>query len=161
MNTSYDQFHLVNSYGVFGSIGKERYEVIVEGSNDGINWKEYEFPCKPGDVNEMPCIRSPYHYRITWQIWFAAMGDYTQSPWMVHLIYKLLKGDNKVLGLLSHNPFETMPPKYIRVERYRYRFKGLWEKGWYNRDRAGVYLPVFSLESEPLLKYVIEKGWGL
>lgn len=161
MNTSYDQFHLVNSYGVFGSIGKERYEVIVEGSNDGINWKEYEFPCKPGNPDKMPCIVSPYHYRITWQIWFAAMGDYSQSPWMVHLVYKLLKGDKEALDLLSYNPFKVMPPKYIRVERYRYRFKGPWEKGWYSREKVGEYLPTFTLESKNLIKYVIEKGWPL
>jgi hypothetical protein len=161
MNTSYDQFQLVNSYGVFGSVGRERYEVIISGSNDGINWKEYEIPCKPGDVNKMPCIISPYHYRITWQIWFAAMGDYSQSPWLIHLIYKLLKGDKDALGLLSNDPFGGVPPKYIKVDKYRYRFSKGYENGWYQREKVDVYLPVLSLESKTLLQYVKQQGWPL
>ena len=30
MNTSYDPFHLVNSYGAFGSVGKERFECVIK-----------------------------------------------------------------------------------------------------------------------------------
>jgi hypothetical protein len=161
MNTSYDQFHLVNSYGVFGSVGKERYEVIISGSNDGINWKEYEIPCKPGDVNKIPCIISPYHYRITWQIWFAAMGDYSYSPWLVHLVYKLLKGEKEALGLLSYDPFGGKPPKYIKVDKYLYRFSKPLEKGWYVREKVGDFLPILSLESKTLLEYVRKMGWPL
>ena len=32
MNASFNPFHLVNTYGAFGSVGRERYEVIVEGT---------------------------------------------------------------------------------------------------------------------------------
>src|SRR5262249_30535628 len=34
MNYSFDPLHLVNTYGAFGSITKERYEVIVEGTDE-------------------------------------------------------------------------------------------------------------------------------
>ncbi len=43
-------------------------------------WEEYQFKCKPGDVNRRPCIAAPYHYRIDWQIWFAAMQRYEHNP---------------------------------------------------------------------------------
>ncbi|TDJ06570.1 MAG: lipase maturation factor family protein, partial [Deltaproteobacteria bacterium] len=104
MNTSYDQFHFVNSYGVFGSVTKKRHELIIMGTRDveitpQTKWLEYEIPCKPGDPLIMPCIRSPYHYRLTWQIWFAAMGRQENSPWMAHLVYKLLIGEPSTLSL--------------------------------------------------------------
>ncbi len=78
MNTSFEPFRLVNTYGAFGSITKNRNEVIFKGTsstdlNDPkIEWKEYEFFCKPGNVNKRPCLISPYHYRLDWLMWFAA-----------------------------------------------------------------------------------------
>ncbi len=147
MNTSYDQFHLVNSYGVFGSVTKNRYELIIEGSNDGVKWKEYEIPCKPGKPEKIPCLISPYHYRITWQIWFAAMGEYRDSPWMVNLVYKLLRGEKDVLNLLSYNPFQEAPPKFIRVEKYLYKLKKPFESGWYFREKVSDFIPPVTLQS--------------
>lgn len=35
MNSSFDRFHLVNTYGAFGSVGKTRDEVIISGSYTG------------------------------------------------------------------------------------------------------------------------------
>ncbi len=80
MNTSFDPLHLVNTYGAFGSVGQERNEIIFEGSDDAVitpesQWKAYEFKCKPGDPFRRPCVISPYHYRLDWQIWFAAMSE--------------------------------------------------------------------------------------
>src|SRR6185503_8451913 len=74
MNATFDQFALVNTYGAFGSVGRERFEVILSGTRDGVlgeqtEWLEYELPCKPGDVTRRPCVISPYHYRLDWQIW--------------------------------------------------------------------------------------------
>src|SRR5205085_10839739 len=48
MNTSFDPFELVNTYGAFGSIGRERYEIVLEGTrdpepSDAATWTEYEF----------------------------------------------------------------------------------------------------------------------
>ena len=35
MNASFNPFHLVNTYGAFGTVGRTRYEVVVEGAADG------------------------------------------------------------------------------------------------------------------------------
>ena len=56
MNASYNPFHLVGTYGAFGSVSQKRYEVVVEGTTDMIvtpstQWKEYEFKGKPNDVD--------------------------------------------------------------------------------------------------------------
>jgi hypothetical protein len=78
MNTSFEPFRLVNTYGAFGSITKERHEVIFKGtksenlSDPNIKWLEYEFKCKPGNVKRRPCFITPFHYRLDWLMWFAA-----------------------------------------------------------------------------------------
>ena len=73
MNRSYDPLHLVNTYGAFRYIGKKRYEIIIQGTNDlpanpHTRWKEYQFHGKSGDVNRRPAVISPYHYWLDWQI---------------------------------------------------------------------------------------------
>ena len=127
MNTSFDPLHLVNTYGAFGSVGQERNEIIFEGSDDAVitpesQWKAYEFKCKPGDPFRRPCVISPYHYRLDWQIWFAAMSGPDQYPWTLHLVWKLLHNDSGALSLLANNPFPNSPPRHIRAELYRYQF---------------------------------------
>jgi len=37
MNSSFDPLDLVNTYGAFGCVGKERYEIIIEGTDDSLN----------------------------------------------------------------------------------------------------------------------------
>ena len=36
MNTSFDRFDLVNTYGAFGSVGRERWNVVFEGTDDAV-----------------------------------------------------------------------------------------------------------------------------
>jgi hypothetical protein len=77
MNSSFDRFNLVNTYGAFGSVGKIRDEVIISGCNQTTieqckqnnAWLEYEFSCKPGNIHQAPCFSAPYHRRLTWQLW--------------------------------------------------------------------------------------------
>src|SRR5207248_4878640 len=69
MNTSFDRLSLVNTYGAFGAVGKERDEIIFEGTRDAVitgdtQWKEYEFKAKPGDPNRRPPFIAPYQPRI-------------------------------------------------------------------------------------------------
>ena len=80
MNASFEPLHLVNTYGAFGSVGRTRDEVIVEGTADPTpsecaDWRAYEFKGKPGDPMRMPPQIAPYHFRLDWQMWFAAMSQ--------------------------------------------------------------------------------------
>ena len=164
MNTSFDPLHLVNTYGAFGSVGKVRPEVILQGTEDEVvtastEWKDYEFNCKPGDPSRRPCVVAPYHHRLDWQIWFAAMSDYRTQPWLVHLVYKLLHGDQPVAGLLARNPFPDQPPGYIRAELYAYEFTELEEEGWWKRRRVGEYLPAVASDNPSLIRVVESFGW--
>jgi hypothetical protein len=164
MNTSFDPLRLVNTYGAFGSVGRERDEVVLEGTDDDpdspdARWREYEFPCKPGDPARRPCVVTPWHWRLDWQMWFAAMSDSTHEPWLVHLAYKLLRGDRAVIGLLANDPFPDHPPRYVRAELYRYEFTRGAQSGWWRRWRLGPYLPVLTADDPDLLAYLRARGW--
>ena len=122
MNSSYDPLDLVNTYGAFGTVGRERDEIIFEGTNDAVitgdtKWKEYEFKAKPGDPNRPPPFIAPYQPRIDWQIWFAAMSSPSEYPWTLHFVWKLLHNDPATLSLIANNPFPDAPPRYIRARQ--------------------------------------------
>jgi len=139
----------VNSYGLFAVMTTKRNEIIIEGSNDGTNWLAYEFKYKPGDLNRRPAFVAPFQPRLDWQMWFAALGDVRQNPWLVNLCERLLQGSPGVQALLEKNPFPDKPPRYIRAEFYEYRFTTPAERqatgAWWHREPAGEYLPAISL----------------
>jgi hypothetical protein len=167
MNASFEPLHLVNTYGAFGSVGRERYEVIVEGSSDPAmldgSWREYEFKGKPGDPYRMPPQIAPYHLRLDWQMWFAAMSRYTREPWFVNFAAKLLQGDRPVLSLLRANPFPAAPPRFIRAELYHYRFSTAEERkktgAWWQRELAGLWFPPVSLDTPGFRRILQDQGW--
>ena len=169
MNGSFDKLHLVGSYGAFGSVGKERFELIFEGTLDEhptekSEWREYEFKVKPGDPKRRPPVITPYHYRLDWQIWyqwFQGLPPPGPSAWPVHFIWKLLHNDAGTLGLLAGNPFPDAPPKFIRVLLYRYNFAppGNADGAWWVRERVVEWLPPFSTESVPLREFLIANGF--
>jgi len=143
-------FRCVNSYGLFAVMTTQRLEIVVEGSNDGRDWREYEFPDKPGDVDRRPRFVAPYQPRLDWQMWFAALGDVRQNPWFVNFCIRLLQGSPEVLALMEHNPFPEHPPRYIRARLYDYRFTSIEERrrtgAWWKRELKGDYLPPISLQ---------------
>lgn len=165
MNASFDPLHLVNTYGAFGGITRERYEIVLEGTSEEVLtpqtvWKEYEFKCKPGRLDREPCVVSPYHYKLDWQMWFAAMNDFRYHPWILNLAAKLLRGDAGILNLMADNPFPSEPPRFIRAVRYRYRFSTREEKArtgaWWVREQPVMYLPILSLK-QPAFREVLRQ----
>ncbi|XP_054098361.1 lipase maturation factor 1 isoform X2 [Callithrix jacchus] len=168
MNTSFNPLRIVNTYGAFGSITKERTEVVLQGtaspnaSAPDAVWEDYEFKCKPGDPSRRPCLISPYHYRLDWLMWFAAFQTYEHNEWILRLAGKLLAGDTEALSLLAHSPFEGRPPpRWVRGEHYRYKFSRpggshASQGKWWVRKRIGVYFPPLSLEE--LRAYFRDRG---
>ena len=166
MNTSFGRLHLVNTYGAFGSVGQHRDEIILQGTSDAVIaddtvWKEYEWKCKPGDPMRRPCLITPYHYRLDWLIWFAAMTSYADHPWVVHLGWKLLHGDPGALSLLATNPFPDAPPRFVRAELYRYEFTSPDDDSdaWWKRWRLRGYLPPISADNAELQRFLRRYGW--
>ncbi|MCB1121607.1 MAG: lipase maturation factor family protein, partial [Verrucomicrobiae bacterium] len=164
-----DSLHLVNTYGAFGSVGKERFEIVVQGTDSAnpyseeAEWREYGFYGKPGDPFRRPPFYSPYHRRLDWEIWFAALGSLKGEYWPVYLSYRLLHNEPRVVSLFRKNPFPDAPPRYIRLRRIRYRFTtpeehaetGAW---WVRRDERNYFGPV-SLENQELKNILNQAQW--
>lgn len=136
-----------SSYGLFAVMTKDRPELVLQGSHDHENWVDYEFKYKPSSLKKMPPIVAPYHPRLDWQMWFAALGTFNQNLWLQNLMARIFMNSEDVLGLLKTNPFPEVP-SYLRIVKYRYRFsdmKDLLEKGqWWEREYIGLYSPVFE-----------------
>ncbi|MET9375422.1 lipase maturation factor family protein [Streptomyces sp. NPDC002992] len=154
MNRSYDPFHLVNTYGAFGTVGRIREEIVIEGTDDPVRsadaeWKEYGFKGKPGDPRRLPRQFAPYHLRLDWLMWFAALSPAYARDWFGPFVERLLDGDRDTLRLLRHNPFPDAPPVRIRARLYRYRYttwRELRETGaWWHRTLVREYLPPVEL----------------
>jgi len=140
---------VVNSYGLFAVMTTSRPEIIIQGSNDGNTWVDYEFKFKAGDLRRAPRWVEPFQPRLDWQMWFAALGDYRNSPWFSHLMLRLLEGSPPVLALLERNPFPHSPPKYLRALIYDYQFT-TWSEHpaqgeWWHRRLLGDYFPAVTL----------------
>jgi Lipase maturation factor len=154
MNASFNPLHLVNTYGLFGRITRQRDEVVIEGTDaaeptSATVWKEYEFKAKPGDPTRRPPQVAPYHLRLDWLMWFAALAPPLMHPWIVRLAGKLLVNDAPTLRLLRSNPFPDKPPTFVRASLYQYRFTTWRERketgAWWARARVGEYLPPLCL----------------
>jgi predicted DCC family thiol-disulfide oxidoreductase YuxK len=133
----------VNTYGLFAEMTTERPEIIIEGSHDGREWREYEFKWKPGDVGRRPGLVAPHQPRLDWQMWFAALGSRSSVPVVMNLMVRLLEGAPEVLELLAENPFADEPPVYIRAVVYDYRFTDVETRratgAWWRREWKGLY----------------------
>lgn len=156
MNASFNRYHLVNTYGAFGRIERKRWELVIEGTRDHhvtaeTRWREYEFKGKPGDPHRLPRQWAPYHLRLDWLMWFAAISPACARPWLAPLLRRLLTNDRDTLKLLRHNPFPDRPPTHVRVRNYRYRFSSRAELRsehlWWHRVPAGDLVPPISLSA--------------
>jgi len=145
-----EPFRIVNGYGLFRVMTKDRREIVIEGSADGIDWLPYEFKWKPGNLKRAPGWCAPHQPRLDWQMWFAALGTAQQNPWFVRLVICLLEGKRDVARLFVHDPFPNQPPRYVRAILYRYRFTTAKEHrqtgAWWKRQELGEYLPTTSLQ---------------
>jgi hypothetical protein len=165
MNDSFNPFEFVNTYGAFGSVERVRHEVVLEGTlgdarDPRAAWQEYEFPCKPGDIRRSPCLVTPYHYRLDWQMWFAGLSNFEREPWIVHLVYQLLRGEPLPKRLLAKDPFPERPPRFVRARLYRYRFAKDASAGQvWDRELEDEYLMPLSLEHREFRRFLAAYGW--
>jgi len=148
-------FRSVNGYGLFRVMTKERPEILIEGSRDGVTWFPYEHRFKPDRLDEAPGLVAPHQPRLDWQFWFAALdAPYRRTPysvWFEGLILRLLEGEETVLRLFATNPFPDQPPRFVRARLCRYSFTAAEERratgAWWRREELGLYLPVVERRS--------------
>ena len=166
MNSSFDPFDLVNTYGAFGTVGQERLNVVFEGTIDNdstsnANWQPYIYKGLPDVTGRRPPQIAPYQLRFDWQMWFAAMSTPDEYPWTVHLVYKLLHNDQLAISLFARNPFPQKPPRYVRAVLYRYQFAkpGNPQQVWWYRTRLGDWLPPLSAGDPRLINFLKSRQW--
>ncbi len=139
----------INQYGPFAVMTTVRREIVIEGSNDEKEWREYGFKYKPGDLQQRPEWIVPHQPRMDWQMWFAALSPPERQPWFRNVLIRLLQGSPDVLALFAHNPFPDQPPAAIRAMFYEYRFTTFAERRetgqWWEKKLIGVYHPAGRL----------------
>ena len=146
-----EPLRMVSSYGLFAVMTTQREEIVIEGSSDGVEWREYAFRYKPGDVWRRPRWNIPHQPRLDWQMWFAALDDPRRLGWFARFLEKLLKNEPAVTALLEKNPFADQPPQYIRAQFYDYTFTSGEEKSkglWWQRRSVGMYFPAVRLKTK-------------
>lgn len=138
----------INPYGLFAVMTTERPEIVLEGSNDAVEWHEYGFRYKPGDLDRPPRWAQPHMPRLDWQMWFAALGP--APPWFFHFLLRVLEGSPDVLALFEHDPFGGKAPKYVRALLYDYHFTDLATRrktgAWWRRELLGTYVIPIELD---------------
>lgn len=141
-------FRLTHDYGLFAVMTCLRPEILIEGSLDGREWRAYEFRFKPGALDRAPVWSAPHMPRLDWQMWFAALGNYRQNPWLVRLQQRLLDGEPAVLDLLGDDPFDGQRPRYVRATLVRYEMTDVatWraEGHWWAEGDRHPYTPVLA-----------------
>ncbi|MEU7766653.1 lipase maturation factor family protein [Nocardia sp. NPDC049190] len=156
MNASFNAYHLGNAYGAFGSVGRNRHELVIEGTDEPeptqrTAWQEYEFKGKPGDPRRLPRQWAPYHLRLDWLMWFAAASPFYARGWLIPFLQRLLENDPATLRLLRRCPFPDNPPKYVAVRVYEYRFTTrrelLRDRAWWHRTLIGELIPPITMQN--------------
>jgi hypothetical protein len=141
-----DPFRIANAYGLFANMTEQRYEIEFQGSRDGVSWVPYPFRYKPQDVMERPGIYAPYQPRFDWNLWFASLGVWQQSTWVVLAQQRLVEGSPSVLRLFRSDPFGGHPPALVRTVLWQYWFTDPATKrrtgAWWRRQELGPFTGV-------------------
>jgi hypothetical protein len=147
-----EPFRIANPYGLFATMTEARYEIEFQGSRDGgKTWIAYPFRYKPQNVNERPGIYAPYQPRFEWNLWFASLGPWRRSEWVVLAQERLLEGSPSVLKLFRRDPFGGTPPSQVRTVLWQYWFTDWHTKrttgAWWRREDLGLYSGVLSRDA--------------
>src|ERR1700678_1039545 len=147
-----EPFRIANSYGLFAVMTHERYEIEFQGSLDGKTWIAYPFRYKPQAIDKAPGIYAPYQPRFEWNLWFASLGSWQQSRFVVWTEERLLKNEPDVLALFVSNSFASAPPREVRTVIYQYWFTDMRTKhetgNWWKREELRQYAPALEREAD-------------
>jgi hypothetical protein len=117
-------------------------------------------------VHKRPRWISPYHYRLDWQLWIAAIcRTPDRSPWIFKFLLKLLQQDETILGLTAGDPWaneaDHIKPRYVRIDRYRYKFhkaaQDEKDPPYWDRELLGRVYPRQGIASVDTLKEEIKR----
>ncbi|HEY4219317.1 MAG TPA: lipase maturation factor family protein [Gemmatimonadaceae bacterium] len=148
-----EPFRIANGYGLFATMTDNRYEIEFQGSNDGgATWTPYQFRYRPQNVDERPGIYAPYQPRFEWNLWFASLGPWQASTWVVAASAQLVQGSPAVLSLFRSDPFHANPPAQVRTVLWQYWFTDAATKratgAWWRRKELGVFAGTVTRQAD-------------
>eukprot|EP01112_Ceratiomyxa_fruticulosa_P021503 TRINITY_DN7589_c0_g1_i2.p1 TRINITY_DN7589_c0_g1~~TRINITY_DN7589_c0_g1_i2.p1 ORF type:complete len:580 (-),score=96.68 TRINITY_DN7589_c0_g1_i2:63-1802(-) len=155
-------FGILNYYGLFARMTTGRKEILIQGSNDLKEWKEYEFIYKAGDVKKTPYFVIGHLPRLDWRMWFCQFEYFSNESlnWFDSFLEGLLKGNNDILDLLEKNPFKESPPRFIKCMKCDYVFASPEEKKegnfWSRASEPKLYWPIVTLKNNQMC-YLLSK----
>ena len=153
-----EPFRIANRYGLFARMTRGRYEIEFQGSDDGENWKPYAFRYKPQELDQAPRIYAPYQPRFDWNLWFASLDSWRESPIVPNAVIRLLSNERDVLQLFADNPFPQRPPRKIRTLLWQYWFTSMEERrmtgNWWRRQLLGRYAPTLEKTTDGEIRVV-------
>jgi hypothetical protein len=148
-----DQVRSINAYHLFAQMTLVRREAVIEGSDDGVDWRAYELHYEPGDVDRAPPFVAPHQPRVDFQMWFLLLGGRGLAPWFQVLLERIQHDPSVVAPLFARNPFPDAPPRLLRVAVYRYRFTDGATRArsgaWWARELLGASGPIVTDASAP------------
>ena len=113
---------IANTYGPFAVMTRNRGEIEIQASMDGVTWFPYEFRYKPGSLDTDLGWLIPHQPRLDWQMWFAALRPERPPFWFYRLIHQLDEASPAVERLFLKVPFSGQRPAYLRARFYRYSY---------------------------------------
>ena len=147
-----EPFRTFNHYGLFAVMTTSRREIIIEGSNDRVAWRAYEFKYKPGEVKRRPRIRGTTPTAAGLADVVRGAGRLPAKPLARQLLPALVDGFASGSGVVGAQSFPQAPPRYIRAVVYEYRFTDFATRhrtgAWWRREDKGLYLPPLSLSRQ-------------
>jgi hypothetical protein len=165
------QFRIANRYGLFAVMTTGRWEIEFQASLDpnaspeapanDPSWVAYPFRWKPQDPNAAPKIFAPYQPRFDWNLWFASLGPWDETPWVLRVEELLMDREESVLGLFAidtsrpdapGDPLHGATPAKVRAVLWQYRFSSVAQKrasgAWWTRVDLGLYAPALARSSD-------------
>lgn len=166
-------FRIVNAYGVFppSSMPPVRLQPVLEGSLDGVHWKQYGYKHIPSLPSSRLGFIAPYHARLDQWSFYVGQGIDGGSlfggvfpggspywagmrfNFMEVIAQRILRNDRSMLSGLGHNPFPDAPPKLMRVGLIALTPTTFAERratgDWWRIRRLGTYAPARGLDNAP------------
>jgi uncharacterized membrane protein YphA (DoxX/SURF4 family) len=131
------------TYSMFTLLPRERIALVVQGSDDGVAWRDYEPIALPAAVDRVPPRFAPYQDYLGFRLWLAAYGSPAAAgDWLPALLARLRAGDRAVERLFARVPFQDGPPRHVRVGLYRYSFADAAARAegtFWRRECGGVF----------------------